>query len=111
MTFAEYEAAAARTDESGELAAERDIVYHVLKIAGEAGEIANLFGKARGQGHTIDTGKVILESGDVLWHLARLVNRLGYTLADVARMNVAKINTRYPEGFTVDASVNRKTED
>jgi NTP pyrophosphatase (non-canonical NTP hydrolase) len=107
MTFAEYEALAARTD-SGELAFHRDITYHALKIAGEAGEIADLVGKARGQGHEENKEKLVLEAGDVLWHLARLAARLGCTLEEVAVKNIEKLRIRYPEGFTVANSVDRK---
>lgn len=79
-----------------------------LGIAGEAGEVADLIKKHVGHGHTLDQQKLVKELGDVLWYISALCTLNGLSLADVARTNVAKLRLRYPDGFTEEASINRK---
>ena len=39
------------------------------------------------------------ELGDVLWYIAHACNVMGWTLDEIAALNVAKLRGRYPEGF------------
>lgn len=79
-----------------------------LGIAGEAGEVADLIKKHVGHGHDLDRNKLVKELGDVLWYIAAIATLNGLSLADVAITNVAKLRLRYPEGFSEEASRNRK---
>lgn len=38
------------------------------------------------------------EAGDILWQLSGVIHRLGYTLDDVARMNLEKLASRAERG-------------
>lgn len=102
MDFNEYQKETRRT-------ASHDTTLEVtaLGVAGEAGEIADLVKKYLGHGHPLDAAKLIAEGGDVLWYLARLCDYLGVALEDMAKYNVEKLRQRYPDGFTVEASLNR----
>lgn len=79
-----------------------------LAIAGEAGELANLTKKVFVHGHPYDPDKVIDELGDILWYIAVYADGIGVPLSEVAERNLAKIARRYPDGFSTDASLNRK---
>lgn len=79
-----------------------------LGITGEAGEVADLLKKYIGHGHPLDRDKLIKELGDVLWYLAAICSHQRIQLSDVARANIAKLEARYPQGFSHEASINRK---
>ena len=82
-----------------------------LGIAGEAGEVADIIKKHVGHDHDLDVDKTIKEIGDVMWYAAVLSNALGVSLQEVAQRNIDKLRARYPEGFSVEASKNRKAGD
>lgn len=78
---------------------EYKILYPALKLAGEAGEVAEKVGKVLRDGdgnfddlHIRDT--IALELGDVLWYVAALAHSLGYELDDIAQMNIQKLEDR-----------------
>lgn len=100
-TLNQYQVEALRTIGSG------DLPLLALGVAGEAGEIADLVKKELGHGHPRDAEKMAKEIGDVLWYLAALANEYGYSLSAIATMNIAKLKARYPQGFTVEGSINR----
>ena len=85
-----------------------------LGLTGEAGEVADivksnlswtwlptiaLSGEEDG-----NTYKLALELGDILYYLSIMAHELGYTLQDIAEMNIAKLAKRYPDGFSREAS-------
>lgn len=80
-----------------------------LGIAGEAGEVADTIKKELGHGHGRDLTreKVARELGDVMWYVAVLANEYGYSLSEIAGMNIDKLKARYPEGFSAERSINR----
>jgi NTP pyrophosphatase (non-canonical NTP hydrolase) len=84
------------------------IMYDALGLAGEAGEIADYVKKWVGHGKVFDLDHVEKELGDVLWYVNRMTRRLGKTLRGVAMTNIAKLKARYPQGFSHEASENRK---
>lgn len=87
-----------------------DLARDALGVAGEAGEVADLIKKVVGHGHPIDPDKVKKELGDVLWYVAVLAHRVGFTLEEVAQANVDKLRKRYPDGFDPERSKNRTGE-
>jgi len=78
----------------------QQVVYPALKLAGEAGEVANKIGKClRGDYELTDpTGPEVLavveEIGDVLWYCAALAHDLKWDLKGVAEANLAKLARR-----------------
>lgn len=83
------------------------IAYCALGLAGEAGEVVDIAKKWFGQGHPLDLGKVKNELGDVLWYISALACSLDISLEEIATANVEKLRKRYPNGFSVEASLNR----
>ena len=79
-----------------------------LGLAGEAGETADLVKKHVFQGHDLDAQKILNEIGDVIWYLNALCIATGYTLEDAAIMNNTKLAARYPNGFTIQDSLERR---
>ncbi len=115
MDFATYQHSADRTlpKPVGTLSIDEwktQLAVFGLGVAGEAGEVADLVKKFVGHGHALDKTKLVKELGDVLWYLSALCTLNGLTLADVAKTNVAKLQLRYPEGFSSEASINRKAD-
>jgi len=89
------------------------IVYPTLGLCGEAGELANAVKKLiRDSGMPADhdvqlddeymneelRADLVLEAGDVLWYLANFCNDIGFSLAEVAEMNLAKLQGRKDRG-------------
>ena len=93
MTLNEYQERAMQTcmDES------KNLNYMALGLASEAGEVAGKAKKLIRDGH-LNKHAVIKELGDVLWYVAGCAEQLGYTLEDVARVNLAKLEDRDRRG-------------
>jgi len=53
---------------------------------------------------------LLKELGDILWYVAALATDYGFTLEQVARTNVEKLQTRYPAGFVQGGGI-RKEQD
>ena len=81
---------------------EVNIVYPSLGYAGEAGEFSNKIKKIIRDNHgeiseelRRDLGK---ELGDGLWYIAACASELGLMLDDIAKDNIAKLNSRAERG-------------
>lgn len=87
------------------------IIYTVLKMNGEAGEIAEKVGKVmRDDQSLISTEQqqaLKLELGDVLWYIAACAKELGYTLEQVANANIEKLASRSARGKLSGSGDNR----
>jgi NTP pyrophosphatase (non-canonical NTP hydrolase) len=86
---------------------DNDRATFALGLAGEAGEVCELLKKHWGHGHDLDQEKLKKELGDVLWYVAALAAQFQIELEDVAAANVAKLRSRYPQGFSSAASIAR----
>jgi NTP pyrophosphatase (non-canonical NTP hydrolase) len=106
-SFNDYQRLAERTAGAGG-DGERRLVVAALGLAGEAGEFANLVKKLTAHGHTIPFEALADELGDVLWYLAEAASACSLDLAQIARDNIAKLERRYPEGFSQERSRNRE---
>lgn len=78
-----------------------------LGLAGEAGEFTDAIKKVLFHDHDLKENDLAEELGDVLFYLSWLADILGYTLEEVAQMNVDKLKRRYPEGFDTEKSKTR----
>ena len=87
----------------------KDILINaVMGVGGESGEAIDIVKKHLHQGHELDKEKLIKELGDIAWYLAEAAYALDVDLSSVLEGNINKFKARYPEGFSVDKSINRE---
>lgn len=102
----DYQEKALRTWNSKE-SIEMRLSNVALGISGESGEVADMIKKSVHHKHPLDTQEFIKELGDILYYVSVGAHELGYTLQEIAEININKLAKRYPEGFSVEASINR----
>ncbi len=113
MTLNEYQKCAAETAEYNGRNSLAGLTYTVLKLNGEAGEVAELLGKhyrgddsdipqKHGEPLTHITGerrnRMINELGDVLWYVSQVAHELEITLQDVGENNIGRLKERIKIG-------------
>jgi len=84
------------------------LVNVTFGLIGETGEVVDLIKKHLEQGHELNKDKLAIELGDLLWYIAAMAKILGHDLGDIADANIAKLEKRYPDGFEVEKSINRR---
>ena len=85
------------------------VVYPALGLSGEAGEVADKVKKIirDGRDDAEYRGEIAKELGDVLWYCAVLASDLGFSLQQVAEMNVHKLQSRRATGKIQGSGDNR----
>lgn len=76
-------------------------LYNVLALNGEAGELGEKIKKAARDGvadHFAHRRLVALELGDCLWYISQAAADFGYSLSDIAEMNLTKLRDRALRG-------------
>jgi NTP pyrophosphatase (non-canonical NTP hydrolase) len=108
MEINEYQKAALTTAVYPE---DKRIIYPALGMCGEAGEVADKVKKVirdNNQDFTNDRKREIAkEIGDVLWYCATLSHDLGFSLEEVAQMNIDKLASRQRRGKLSGSGDNR----
>ena len=105
MKFDDYQKKALLTDKYPKSRKKRHaeaVLYSVLGLAGESGEVADkvkkMFRDHGGKMSPRDYDALVLEIGDVLWYVAHTAQRLGLPLSEVARLNIEKLASRHRRG-------------
>ncbi len=90
------------------LTIEREIpaMYNTMGMLGEAGEFAEKVKKNARDGKW-DAGEAAKELGDVLWYVSQIASDIGYTLEDIAQINLAKLADRRARGVIQGNGDNR----
>lgn len=83
------------------------LTNYCLGLVGEAAELTDYLKKVIFHGHDLDIDKIKNEMGDFMHYVAGLANLLELDLEDVLDTNIKKLSKRYPEGFSVQASITR----
>ncbi len=100
MEFSEYQTRSRATAQYPSIG--HPVVYPVLGLANEAGEVAGKIKKVfRDKGGEIsaETREALQsELGDVLWYLAQVCTELEISLDEVAESNIAKLFDRQARG-------------
>ena len=87
---------------------EKNLANYGMGISGEAGEVTDLLKKCLFHGHKLEREEVIKELGDVMHYVAGIAYMFDTSLEEVATANIEKLRKRYPDGFSMEASVNRE---
>ena len=106
MTLDEYEKAATRTSNQ-KLSEKERMLDAAAGLAEESGEILGFVRKHVFQSHPLQRDSLAIELGDALWCLAMTAKSAGFSLEQIAEANVAKLQARYPEGYSDRASRER----
>lgn len=113
ITFERYAEDAARTAIYPDAGQTGGLLYAVLGLVGEAGELANQAKKImRDDDGTIcpaRAAKMRAELGDVLWYVAAVARELDVELQEVARYNLQKLERRAADGTIVGDGEHRRT--
>lgn len=83
-----------------------ELSYLALGLGGESGEVLEKTKKLIRDGE-FKKEDVAKELGDVLWYLARYTNAIGYTLNEVAEMNINKLTSRKERNVLSGSGDNR----
>ena len=109
MNGNEYQILASRT--VNKMLTNHDLELHALHgMVGEIGELHSLYQKVF-QGHDMDLNHAKKELGDLMWFIAEYCTAMNWNLDDVMSMNIEKLKARFPEGFEIQRSLNRKEGD
>ena len=108
LTLNDYQRMARRT--AGNKRKSDKMEEALFGLAGEVGELCDHYKKYMHQGHDIDYNHMAEEAGDVMWYLAEIADALDVTLEEIARRNIDKLRSRYPDGFDPERSRNREGE-
>lgn len=79
----------------------------LLGLAGETGEVVDLFKKHLYHGHGLYKPDLIEEMGDVMFYLVNIATLYDVDMEQVMKANYNKLLERYPEGFDKERSINR----
>ncbi len=90
---------------------EYNLVYPILGLASEAGEVAGKLKKImrddQGQLSREAFNALVSELGDVLWYATAIADDLGITISDVFYENYKKISNRQERGVIQGSGDNR----
>lgn len=111
MTLNEYQQACERTANRQTEDKEKAIMVSLIGLAEECGEVLGILKKVYGHSHELKSEHLKKELGDVLWYLSDVCSKFGFSLEEVAALNVDKLNKRYPTGFSSELSKNRSPDD
>lgn len=107
MEANKYQKLAMRTVNK-ELSKKDMLVNGVMGLNGESGEVIDLVKKHLFHGHELDNDKLVKELGDVMWYIAEVCTALDVDMNEVMEKNIEKLTKRYQNGFSKEASINRK---
>ena len=81
--------------------------YVTLGLIGEVGELYGMTAKAIRDKKELDFDLVKKEIGDILWFVAATAADYGFTLQDVAEVNLAKLQKHQSRGTLTGSGDNR----
>jgi NTP pyrophosphatase (non-canonical NTP hydrolase) len=88
-----------------------DLTYPVLGLCGETGEVAEKVKKVIRDENKVFTDskkhEIAIELSDVLWYINRMAWGLGYTLEEIALLNLEKLEARKKRGVLSGSGDNR----
>jgi NTP pyrophosphatase (non-canonical NTP hydrolase) len=83
------------------------LVENTLGLVGESGEVAEKVKKLIRDKHKFTAEEIASELGDVLFYNVAIASIFGFTLGDIIRMNMEKLNSRQERGVLQGSGDNR----
>lgn len=98
-----YQTASGETAIYPNTTVEQGLDYLIPTLTAEAGEVAGKWAKWKRDSNNLGMTRelrdeIVTECGDVLWTLARITEDLGFSLSDVADLNIRKLQDRQQRG-------------
>ena len=84
--------------------------HAITGLVTEAGELTDLMKKLKFYGKEIPRINYLDEMADSLHYLVMGMNALEVSFEDLMRLNMTKLRTRSPNGFTVESATNKDKE-
>lgn len=104
MTPYEYQELAMRTaKDMGSV--KMNLIHGAMGVSSDAGELVDALKKHTIYGKDLDVTNVIEEIGDVLWFCALIANTLELNIEYIMKINILKLQNRYPEKYTDEAAI------
>ena len=82
-----------------------------LGLSGEVGEFNDMIKKTIFHQSPFDEDHAKKELGDILWYVAMMCKSFNWNMNDIMEINIAKLKSRYPQGFDVIKANNRSKDD
>jgi NTP pyrophosphatase (non-canonical NTP hydrolase) len=86
------------------------LLLGAIGLCEEAGEVAGLIKKHHFHKHPMNLEKLKKELGDVRWYFELIIHSINSTIEEIEEVNIKKIYERFPDGFSPEASINRKKD-
>jgi len=84
--------------------------HAITGMVTESGELSDLMKKIKFYGVKIPRIKFLDEMADQLHYLIMGMNALNVSFEDLMRLNMVKLRTRSPNGFTIESAINKDKE-
>jgi NTP pyrophosphatase (non-canonical NTP hydrolase) len=111
MKFDVYQERASATAIYPDMNTTQGLVYTVLGLCGETGEVAEKVKKIlrdkEGRLGTSDREEIAKELGDILWYVSAAADELGFSLSDIAHFSLTKVESRKERGVLGGSGDNR----
>ena len=75
------------------------VINGLLGLAGESGEVCELLKHHFVKGTELDMTAFKKELDDIMWYIAELCDAYGFTMEEVAQLNLDKLAARYGKKF------------
>lgn len=98
MELKQYQALAMRT--AKQLSRQENLVHAALGVTSEAGELATAVKAHVIYGKELDRSNAMEELGDLMWFVSLMAETLEVSLEDIAQLNIAKLQLRYPNKYS-----------
>jgi hypothetical protein len=86
------------------------LMHAAVGVAGEGGELLDAIKKHWVYNKPLDAENVLEELGDATFYMQWIINKFGWTWADVRMANRMKLAKRYPEGVYTDTHAQQRLD-
>ena len=84
-----------------------ELLHAAMGVATEGCEVLDILKKHIIYDKKLDHEHLAEECGDILWYIAIICRRLGYSFEELMQDNIDKLAKRYPGKFSSSHAINR----